>query len=68
MSTAERHYGDTVHIMQTFEGPLGIYIEVDDTNAVLVTGTNEYDLEPEELRLVAKACTQAAQHLEAARR
>lgn len=60
--------GATVSTMHIFEAVGGIYIEVDGNTAVLFAGISEYELEPEELRLVAKAFTQAAQHLEAARR
>ena len=64
--------GATVSTMHIFEGVAGMDIEVDgDTARIVDTVTgNEMtaDLEPEELRLMAKAFTQAAQHLEAARR
>ena len=67
MSTEPTHSGDTVHTMPKFYGPRGIEVVVygDGTADLDVAET---DLEPEELRLMAKACTQAAQHLEAARR
>lgn len=59
--------GATVSTMHIFEGPRDIEVVVygDGTADLDVAET---DLEPEELRLIAKACTQAAQHIEAARR
>lgn len=59
--------GATVSTMPKFYGPRDIEVVVygDGTADLDVAET---DLEPEELRLIAKACTQAAQHLEAARR
>ena len=64
--------GATVSTMHIFEAVGGIYIEVDGDTARIVDTVTGNDLaerlEPEELRLMAKAFTQAAQHLEAARR
>lgn len=64
--------GATVNTMHIFEGLAGIDIEVDEDTARVVdtiTGNDlAVDLEPEELRMFAKAFTQAAQHIEAARR
>ena len=50
-----------------YQGPRGVEVEVYD-DATADVDISETDLEPEELRLIAKACTQAAQHIEAARR
>ena len=68
MSTAEAYSRDTVHAMHIFEGTAGIDVEVEDDTATLIAGTHEFTLEPEELRVVARACTRAAAHLEAGRR
>ena len=64
--------GATVSTMHIFEGVAGLDVEVDGDTARIVDTVTGNDLaerlEPEELRLMAKAFTQAAQHLEAARR
>lgn len=58
--------------MTTYECPASLDIETGEATAALVdtlTGNDiATDLEPEELRMFAKAFTQAAQHIEAARR
>lgn len=53
--------------MMKYQGPRGTDVEVYD-DATADVDISEPDLEPEELRLLAKACTQAAQHIEASRR
>ena len=77
MTPPDRRYpapadGATVNTMHIFEGVAGIDIEVEDDAARIVDNITGNDLaehiEPEELRRMAKACTQAAQHIEASRR
>lgn len=54
--------------MTTFQGPRGIDVDVCEATGTADVDADVPDLEPEELRMLAKACTQAAQHIEAARR